>query len=306
MPKTKTSQFVTNFGKKYSDNLIYGVAFTFAMVALSMVGLPTMWIATSFIVLVHLRHDFSQSAIIAFVAVLTIFFISGSYNAFIPILAVVLAAELYKRYHSLMLSFEALIILAMLSVILIHLFVPDISSWWIARFDPIKEIVLNDKSVDAKQVNEAFIAMSKIATGLTAISAILSAMLGLTIGSIWYAAIEKKTKKLSNELLGARMGLIVPILSLFGIVAWLLKYNWMVDMLPIVIGALSLYGLYVFICVSWYLFKKPIWIYIMFLLGLFLYMSFDVFKIFIVLIAVTDYFANWREIFKKVSVDTKD
>ena len=101
------------------------------------------------------------------------------------------------------------------------------------------------------------------------------------------------------------MGLIIPVLSLLGIAAWLVKYSWMVDLLPVIVGALSFYGMYVFICVSWYLFKKPIWVYIMSIVGVFLYMRFDIFKIFIVLIAVTDYFANWREIFKQVSVDTK-
>lgn len=304
MPKRNSGNFVIKNGVLCADNLLYGVVLTFFTVLLSMFGLPIMWVATSFIVLVHLRHDLSQSIPLAFVAILTIFFVSGSATATIPIFTLMILTQLYKKYGSIMLAFESAIVLAIFSVVLVHLFVPDIATWWLERFEPIKLIVLQDKRIDPKQVTEIFASMSKIATGTTAISAIYSALMGLIIGSIWFSLIQKNNK-IFNELLNARMGLIVPLISLFGVVAWLLKYNWMVDIIPIIFGSLALYGTYVLVCVSWYLFKKPVWIYIMIILSLFLFTISNVFKVFIVLIAVTDYFANWREIFKKVSVDTK-
>ncbi len=300
----KAANIVTKYGERYADNLLSGIVFTALLVTLStLFGIPLYWIATSFIVLVHSRHDLSQSAPLALVAMLVTFLVTQSLIAVIPFIALMLAADIYKKYGSIMLSFELLIVLAMLSVIIIHIFFPDISSWWLERFAPIKKLVLNEKTIEPKQVEDVFNGLSRLATGLAAMSAIYSAMLGLVIGLLWNALI-KSSDKIYTELLNAKMGLIIPIISLFGIAAWLLKYNWMVDIAPIVFGSLALYGVYVLLCVSWYLFKKPVWIYIMTILSLFLLMMSDIFKIFIVLLAVTDYFADWREIFKRVSVDT--
>ena len=284
--------------------MFYGVLFVFATTVLYMFGLPMLWMVTAFLALVHLRHDISQSAPLALIAILVIFGLSGSVISAAPIVSVMIAAEFYKKFGSLMLSFESLIAIGLIIVLLVHLFFPDVTNFWLSRFEPIKAMIMKEKAIDSKEIVEAFDAMSKVATGLSVISAIFSGMIGLIFGAIWQANIQK-SRKIYNEFLNARMGLIILVLSILGIAAWLVKYSWMVDLLPVIVGALSFYGMYVFICVSWYLFKKPIWVYIMSIVGVFLYMRFDIFKIFIVLIAVTDYFANWREIFKKVSVDTK-
>ncbi len=284
--------------------MFYGVLFVFATTVLYMFGLPMLWMVTAFLALVHLRHDISQSAPLALIAILVIFGLSGSVISAAPIVSVMIAAEFYKKFGSLMLSFESLIAIGLIIVLLVHLFFPDVTNFWLTRFEPIKAMIMKDKAIDSKEIVEAFDAMSKVATGLSVISAIFSGMIGLIFGAIWQANIQK-SRKIYNEFLNARMGLIILVLSILGIAAWLVKYSWMVDLLPVIVGALSFYGMYVFICISWYLFKKPIWVYIMSIVGVFLYMRFDIFKIFIVLIAVTDYFANWREIFKKVSVDTK-
>lgn len=300
----KAANIVTKYGVRYADNLLSGIVFTAVLVTLStLFGVPLYWVATAFIVLVHTRHDLSQSAPLALVAMLTTFFITQSLIAVIPFIALMLAADIYKKHGSIMLSYEVLIVLAILSVVIIHLLFPDIASWWLERFEPIKKLVLNEKTIEPKQVEDVFSGLSRLATGLAAMSAIYSAMLGLVIGLIWEALI-KNSNKIYAELLNAKMGLMVPIIGLFGVAAWLLKYNWMVDITPVIFGSLALYGAYVLLCVSWYLFKKSVWIYIMIILSLFLFMISDIFKIFIVLLAITDYFADWREIFKKVSVDT--
>lgn len=304
MHNNKTVSFINKTGKKYADNMLFGVFFVFLTTVLYMFGLPLLWMMTAFLALVHLRHDISQSGPLALVAIFIIFGFSGSFISALPVLSVMIAAEVYKKFGSLMLSFEALIAIGLVIVLLVHLFYPEIASFWLTRFEPIKALVLKEQAIDAKQIEQAFESMSKVATGLSVMSSIFHGMLGLILGAIWQASIQKQ-RKVYNEILNARMGLTVPILCLLGIAAWLIKYGWMVDLLPVIIGSLSFYGMYVFICVSWYLFKKPIWVYIMSIVGVFLYMRFDIFKIFIVLIAVTDYFANWREIFKKVSVDTK-
>lgn len=299
----KVGNIVTKYGVRYADNLLFGVIFT-ALVTLSrLYGAPVGWIVTAFIVLVHMRHDLSQSAPLTLVAMLVTFAITQSLIAVMPFVALLLAADIYKKYRSIMLSFETMIVVAMFIVVMIHLFYPEIAIWWLDRFEPIKKLILNEKTMDPKQVSDTFESMSKLATGLAAISAIITAMLGLVIGLIWNALINK-SNKIYNELLNAKMGLIVLIIGLFGVAAWLLAYNWMIDITPIIFGSLAMYGSYVLLCVSWYLFKKPVWIYIMMILTLFLFMISDVFKIFILLLAVTDYFADWREIFKKVSVDT--
>lgn len=304
MAKSERKNFIAKYGILYSDNLLYAVLFTIVTVGLALVGMPTLWLATAFLVLVHLRHHASHSIPVACVAIITMFAITGSIIPTLPIFAVMFAAEVYKRHQSVMLSFEVLIIISIFAVIIVHMLNPNIASWWQTRFEPIKELVLQDKTLDNKVITEAFITMSTIATGLTALSAMISAMVALLIGLIWQNFI-KVDKKLNEMLLNARMGLIVPIISVIGVLAWYLKYNWLIDVMPVIVGSLSMYGLYVFLCVTWYLFKKSVWVYIMFFLGLFLYLSFDVFKIFIVLTAVSDYFADWRTIFKKVSVEDK-
>lgn len=306
MTKVKQSTpWVADFGKKLCDSFSYGILFAVITTALAALGLPTLWLASALIVLYHLKFGFSQSSIISAIVMAMLYFVSGmSLLAVLPVLAVIIYAEVYKRHGSIMLSFEMMVLLGLAVVILTHLTNPNISTWWLDRFEPLKDVLLKNKTVDPKLMEQSFLEMSKIATGLTALSSIYSGVFALIVGLLWKDLMEG-CSTVSKQLLNAKMGLAVLFFNVLGIAAWWLSYKWMVDVLPVIIGSLTLYGVHIFLCIVWYMFRKPIWVYIMLFVAVFLFMQFNIFKVMIILIAATDYFANWRDIFKQASKEVK-
>lgn len=303
MTKRKVEQqsIINRVGRKIDGNLLYATGFCVLMALLGVIGLPTLWLALAAIVMLTVRQQLRFSLPVAGITALIILVVSHfSWMAVLPIFSTLLVAEMYQKRLPIMLIYEIITLFIIAAIIMLHLIFPDIAAWWLSYFAPIQKMILADKTVDPTVIKQTFSSLSEVATGIMGVSVLMTAMISLILGLMWSDKLNH-TKKTLKELREVHISLVLLVVSAFGLLAWFIRFKWMVDILPVIIGAISLYGINVFLCVIWYLFAKSIWVYIVLFATLFLFIQFTAIKMMLILLAVSDYFVDWRSIFKRVT-----
>ena len=303
--KVKDQSLIYRIGRAIDGNLFHAVGFCLLMTLIGMVGLPTLWAALAAISMLTVRQGLPFSIVPAGFMVTVILIISHfTILSIFPVLVTLLAAEMYRQKYSIVLIFECFTLAAMAAVVVIHIVYPDIASWWLSYYEPIQKMMLADKAADQAVIKQWFTETTKMATGLAGLSLIYKAMISLVLGLLWSDKLSQKRKTI-KELLEVRISLVLLIIAAFGLLAWVVRFKWMVDILPVIIGAIALYGILVLSCIAWYLFARSTWVYIVLITTFFL-LLFPAVKFGLILLAVTDYFADWRSIFKSVTTAKSD
>ncbi len=219
-----------------------------------------------------------------------------------------IVASVLKRSASWTLVLEATALLAILSVVAVHLFMPDINSWWYdvfkTQYDKLNNEIstgLTVLSADDQDQWQQFSAMvkdsnllqnaAKIATGGIIILTLLSNCLNLVLGRWWQASLFNP-KALKPELLNVRLGYIASATAVFSIVGLIADWSVMWDIIPIVFLVFLVAGF----SLIQYLFDKYkvhfLWILLFYVL--FIYLS-PGSLLFVVLIALIDSLFNVRQ-----------
>ncbi len=268
---------------------------------LTMVGFPVLWIAMAICALVYFRHSLSYSLIFIVCAIIP-FILSGQVDYFSvgSVLLLLPICAVQNRYKSFSLTYEVCIIISLCVILALHLLVPDLQSWWIGQYMKTEEVLLKDGVFTKLQVQEIIKVLASVSTGLTALSMSINLFLVNFIAT-YIDALSKKQYGLFKEFMMMKMGLLSPILTVFLAVSLFYTPGWVVDLTAYVIGIMITYGFIVSLGVVWRFFKARAWVIISLFLFIFLLMTTNIFKLLMLLIAVTDYVAQWRTIF-----DSKD
>ncbi len=239
-----------------SRSRAFGVAFVCAYIPL--LGSISILIAG----LVTLRKGALEGAIILFAATapfLLSYYIASTpadqaEMALIAVVAVVvgnilvwLYAILLKRYDNWSLIFELSILVSVLIIGAVHIFNPDIQSWWstqlTAYFAKATAGMEGVPNTDIKMQLQAVDVVKPFATGLTILLILLNGLLQLLLARWWEVIMFATPGTLRNELNNIRFGYVAGALF---IVILLLSFTGSavaLDIRPVFYGLFSIAGL---------------------------------------------------------------
>lgn len=265
--------------------------------ALTMVGLPILWVAMSICALVYFRFTSLYSlAFIACTLIPLVFLSEVDYFSVGSVLLLMPVCATQNRFKSFSLTFEVCIIISIFIILSLHLFVPDLKSWWVNQYINTKEILLKDGAFSKVQVQEIIRVLSSVSTGLTALSMSINLFL-VNFVATYIDSLSKNKYSTFQDLMLMKMGLLSPILTVFLAISFFYTPDWVVDLTAYVIGMMITYGFIVSLGIVWKFFKVRAWVIISLFLFIFLLMTTNIFKLLMLLVAVTDYVAQWRTIF---------
>jgi len=183
--------------------------------------------------------------------------------------------------------------IAIMAVLGVHLFFPNITAYWLEIF---KKTYIDAENafalkVTAEQLKTIIQWMAKMATGVQAVALLFMAIFNVLIAR-WWQSLLYNPGGLANELLNLRLkyAAVLATLAICGFAMAGFDIAW--DLLPIVLGLFFIVGLSVIHSLA--LMSKAMWFiligYYIFLIFLFPYMG-----VLTVVMGVLDTFIDFRQ-----------
>lgn len=220
---------------KHIENTNMSSVYVLALSSLAIIGLPVMWLAGVIVSFYILERESNSHSLVIFAAIFPIiiafFFLEDMllwqvfwqvmlFVGLIIVLSYVL--RLYSSWTSL-LQFAGIFCAA--AIILLYVIYPNIDAWWYDRlasfFDP-SELAQADINIAS---------YAKYATGMQAITVLVSVVFNVIVARIWQSALYDKVAKAKKELLAAKTTYASLLVVLVFLVATICKVNWGLDAL---------------------------------------------------------------------------
>lgn len=203
-----------------------------------------------------------------------------------------LFAVILRQSQSWQWVIEAGTLLAMIAVIGVYLWMPDVESWWLVRLATFYQQANGAlfPTLPKEALTHFTQQMSLYMTSFQVLMVLSSGLINLLLAR-WWQALLFRTGGLRKELHGLRLGHAMLALLVIAGVLLLVQQHWSHAVLPIALFPLFLVGLSVIHCVIGQL--KTAW----FLLGLFyglLIVFFPYVAGVVMLVALADKWVNFR------------
>lgn len=275
------------------------------MAALLLSAIPFFsWIAAIIIALITLCKGISEGFIVLLWSVLpaVVLLVTHASFSWVTSVAFILSclvvwgmAILFRRYNSLALVLELSGLAFIVVVLLVHLFVPNVSNWWIEHLSEAFKRLLDQmettRIIPFEQLKPAIKWSSQFATGIQAIYLLFTGFVELSLARFLQVK-TIRSKEFSREFLTLRLDSIATLialvlvgLALYGPIAF--RDTIPVILLPFVIAGLSL--MHFFISRFNYLIVLTCYLFV-FLIAIFIPVALNV----LIIAAMMDSIFNFR------------
>lgn len=171
--------------------------------------------------------------------------------ALIAIMAVVLGnilvwlyAILLKRYDNWSLILELSILVSVVIIGAVHIFNPDIQSWWSTQLTAyFAKATAGMPNTDIKMQLQAVEVVKPFATGLVTLSILLNGLLQLFLARWWEVIIFATPGTLRKELYNIRFGYVVGVLFALVLLLSFASNTIALDIRPVFYGLFFIAGL---------------------------------------------------------------
>lgn len=235
---------------KYVENPNMSSVYVLMLSSLSVLGLPVMWLAGVVVSFYILEKELNSHALVIFAVVfpmmLAFFFLDDMllwqvfWQVVLFALLIVALSYVLRWYSSWTVLLQFAGIFCALAIILLYSIYPEIDAWWYDRlisfFDPT-ELVQADVDI----ANYA-----KYATGMQAITVLISVVFNIVVARIWQAGIYNKVAKAKKELLAAKSTYTSLLVIFAMLIATVYKVNWGLDALIVALAPSFFVGLSLF------------------------------------------------------------
>ena len=235
---------------KHVENANMSSVYVLTLSSLAVMGFPVMWLAGVIVSFYILEKESSSHSLVTFASIFPIiiafFFLADMllwqvfwqvmlFVGLIIVLSYVL--RLYSSWTSL-LQFAGVFCAA--AIILLYVIYPDIDAWWYDRlasfFDP----------AELAQADVNIASYAKYATGMQAITVLVSVVFNVIVARIWQAGLYDKVAKAKKELLAAKTTYTSLLVILVLLVATVYKVSWGLDALIVALAPAFFVGLSIF------------------------------------------------------------
>ena len=240
--------YILRAGHSLSNSANKAAGLVVLLSSLSALGFPTQWMSYVVISLYVLQQGAVQAlgvwvASVAPLVLLAVFMGSNTWVVALSVataLCVWLAAAVYRYTQSWAMVIEVTLMLSIVLILLAHLVYPDIHLWWIEQFD---QLVAAVNSSATTQTRDLVTIMSRIATGIQALSAVVTAYICVILGYWWWRVLTQAAATLKQQCLNFRasslsLGVLI-VLGVLGSLGW-----WpAIDALPVAVLPFFLDGM---------------------------------------------------------------
>ncbi len=138
--------------------------------------------------------------------------------------------------------------LGILVVLMMHLFIPDTTSWWQQMLRPFIDNLSQQPSwqLNAMQTEQVSIRLSGLMTGLVAAGVCLNAILGIIIGRAWQSQLYNPGAfgtEFKQLRLGKAPAVFTAVLMAMALTTFGRYVPWLMDCLPVMLVVFGIQGL---------------------------------------------------------------
>lgn len=166
-------------------------------------------------------------------------------SSWLPVFLVTLALGYTRSFATALLSASGV---GLLIVVLMHLFIPDVTGWWQQIIEPFMTTVSEQPGwqLDQTQTDQLTSSLSGMMTGLIAAGVSINAVVGLIIGRAWQSklynpgAFGTEFRQLS---LGKPVAMFMAVLMVLALTPISGTWSLLVDCLAVMLVAFGIQGL---------------------------------------------------------------
>ena len=292
------NKFFAYLATRVDEKPLQAILACFVFSLLSLYRLPVLWIS----MVISAYSFYKNHTLTAFFqigATLLPFLILSmpDFMSVLSILLIIPMCMIQSKFKSFNITLEIQIIIAIFVIILLHILFPNLKEWWTGQFSALYDALLKDGMYTKEQVEAIVNTLSSTSTGLITFSLVLNLFLVNFLSLAWIDTTLSKTEHI-DDILFLKLGIISPIMLILFSLQFFLVYNWTYDIAAFIGGVMIMYGFLIIMGIAWQVFQTHAWLLITFFVLSFLMFTSFVMKYFMLLLAFTDYFANWRTIFE--------
>lgn len=294
---------LARFGQFIDNRPILAVFICAFTSGLSIVGVPLLWLAMVVIAYSLMRGNFviycasSLAAIAPFLILLP-----SDFTTIATLLLIYPVVSIYSKFRSFDFQFEIMILACVIFIAVLHLIFPDLTSWWISKYQDLRTALLKDGAFSDLDVDNIINTISKISTGITLFAMTLNLFFTNFIAAYMSDLVANNKHEILYKVLKLKLGYISPTMSVFLLLGILVQYYASLDIISdlsaYIFGIMIFYGIIILIGISNVVFKTRAWVILMSALIFVLALSSNLAKLFLMLLAVSDFFADWRTVFQ--------
>jgi len=267
---------------------------------LSLVFPPLGILSGAVIALVALREGYYKASIVTVVLIVTLSLLAklvaqpaslgllSGIMQWVPVLLLALVLRVTSSWTNVM---QLLLIAALAVILVVHAVVPDLPGYWLAVLEKYVQPMLVQAGMPDLEIDRVLPQLSRVMTGVLAVSVVVSAFLMLMLGRVMQASLYNPGG-FAEEFANLRMGLWPAALT-FGLIlmATLFKQPMLIEAVVIALGLFFFQGLAVIHGLSRRL-KWPTGI--LFVLYVMLILFFTPFAALLAVMGLIDAFADVR------------
>jgi len=282
------------------SGLLQAIVTALGFMLLSLVFPPLGILSGAVIALVALREGYYKASIVTVVLIVTLSLLAklvaqpaslgllSGIMQWVPVLLLALVLRVTSSWTNVM---QLLLIAALTVILVVHAVVPDLPGYWLAVLEKYVQPMLVQAGMPDLEIDRVLPQLSRVMTGVLAVSVVVSAFLMLMLGRVMQASLYNPGG-FAAEFANLRMGLWPAALT-FGLIlmATLFKQPMLIEAVVIALGLFFFQGLAVIHGLSRRL-KWPTGI--LFVLYVMLILFFTPFAALLAVMGLIDAFADLR------------